>query len=276
MQTVSTVRVDGTTLAYRDLGSGPPVLLLHGWPTSSFLWRDVMPPLAERNRVLALDLPGFGASDKPLDANYDFAFFGGCLGAFLAALEIDEVALAVHDMGGPVGVHWALQQPERVTRLALLNTVLYPQFSEAVLEFVRMLTTADSRARITSTQGLEETMRLGVADTTSLTPELLAGVTDPFGTEAAREALARAGVSLSASGFTAIERQLPGLRIPVRVIYGERDRFLPDVADTMARVKRDVPRASSPPCLAVATSCRRTLPTRSGNYWHSSSPTIEP
>ena len=72
---LDTVQVDGLTIAYRELGSGPPVLLLHGWPTSSFLWRDVMEPIAEHNRVVAIDLPGFGASDKPLGVRYDFDLF---------------------------------------------------------------------------------------------------------------------------------------------------------------------------------------------------------
>lgn len=71
---LDTVEVDGLTLAYRSSGAGPSVLLLHGWPTSSYLWRDVIPPIAEHNRVIALDLPGFGQSSKPLDG-YDFAFF---------------------------------------------------------------------------------------------------------------------------------------------------------------------------------------------------------
>ena len=59
------VNVNGMNIAYRELGAGPPVLLLHGWPTSSFLWREVMVPIARRNRVIAPDLPGFGGSDKP-------------------------------------------------------------------------------------------------------------------------------------------------------------------------------------------------------------------
>jgi pimeloyl-ACP methyl ester carboxylesterase len=77
--TLDTVQVDGLTIAYRELGSGPPVLLLHGWPTSSFLWRDLMEPIAEHNRVVAIDLPGFGASDKPLGVRYDFDLFGRTL-----------------------------------------------------------------------------------------------------------------------------------------------------------------------------------------------------
>jgi haloalkane dehalogenase len=61
------VQVDGLDLHYLEAGAGEPVLLLHGWPTSAFLWRNVMPIMADRCRVIALDLPGFGASAKPLD-----------------------------------------------------------------------------------------------------------------------------------------------------------------------------------------------------------------
>lgn len=66
------VEVDGLDIAYREQGEGPAVLLVHGWPTSSYLWREVMPPVAVANRVVAVDLPGFGASAKPLDVDYGF------------------------------------------------------------------------------------------------------------------------------------------------------------------------------------------------------------
>lgn len=238
--TVQTVEAGGLTLAYRELGSGPPVLLLHGWPTSSFLWRGVMPPIARQNRVIALDLPGFGASDKP-DADYGFDFFERAIDGFLAALEIDQVGLAVHDLGGPVGLHWALHRPERVTKLALLNTLVYPEFSEAVLQFLRACRTPESREFLTSPAGLEAAMRLGVADDRNVTEEVLAGVREPFQTDASRRALADAGIGLDPEGFVEIARLLPSLRIPVRVVYGEQDPILPDIADTVARVKRDLP-----------------------------------
>src|SRR5262249_14571894 len=152
-----TVSVDGMTIAYRALGEGPPLLLLHGWPTSSFLWRKVMPALASAgNRVLAPDLPGFGASDKPLGIRYGFGFFDGVLDRFLAALGLGDavVGLVVHDLGGPLGVHWALERPARLGKLALLNTLLYPEFSETVLAFIRDLLEPSTRERLTSPEGL--------------------------------------------------------------------------------------------------------------------------
>jgi pimeloyl-ACP methyl ester carboxylesterase len=240
---LDTVEVDNLTLAYRELGSGPPVLLLHGWPTSSYLWREVMRPIAEHNRVLAIDLPGFGGSDKPLGVRYGFELFDRTLDGFLAALGIEQVGLAVHDLGGPIGLHWAVHRPQRVTRLALLNTLVYPEFSEAVLQFIKACSTPELRDQLTSPAGLEAAMGLGLADEASLTDEVLAAVREPFQSEESRRALADAGIGLEPEGFVEIARLLPSLRMPVRVVYGERDRILPDVAQTMARVKADLPQA---------------------------------
>jgi pimeloyl-ACP methyl ester carboxylesterase len=241
--TTRTTQVDGLQLAYRELGNGPPVLLLHGWPTSSFLWREVMVPIARTNRVVALDLPGFGASDKPPGIRYSFDFFSRTLDLFLARLNIDRLGLAVHDLGGPVGLHWALARPGRVTKLALLNTLVYPEFSDAVKEFVRACATPELREKLTSPAGLESIMRDGFADPAKLSGDVLAAVQAPFRTAEARRALADAGIGLSRKGFKEIARQLPTLQIPVRVVYGARDRVLPDVAETMARVKIDLPQA---------------------------------
>ena len=241
--TTKTAQLDGLRLAYRDLGDGPPVLLLHGWPTSSFLWREVMRPIARASRVVALDLPGFGASDKPVGIRYSFDFFGRTLDLFLAHLGIDQLGLAVHDLGGPVGLHWALNRPGRLTKLALLNTLVYPEFSEAVKEFVRACATPGLREQITSPAGLESILRDGLADPAKLSPEVLAAVQEPFRTPETRRALADAGIGVSRKGFVQIARRLPALRIPVRVVYGSRDRVLPDVAATMARVKADLPQA---------------------------------
>jgi pimeloyl-ACP methyl ester carboxylesterase len=241
---VKTVEVvNGTTLGYREMGAGPAVLLVHGWPTSSFLWREVMPVIAETNRVMAIDLPGFGASDKPPHSRYTFADFEHAIDGFLAALQIEQVAVAAHDIGGPVAVHWALSRPARVTRLALLNTLLYPEFDDSVIQFVIELATPATRAHRTSDAGLAEVMRLGMHDPALIDDDVLAGVFAPFDTADERRALALAGIGLEPHGFMEIAAGLGSLTMPVRAIYGEDDRVLPDVATTMARLAIDVPHA---------------------------------
>ena len=153
------------TLAYRELGAGPPVLLLHGWPTSSFLWRDVMAPIARANRVIALDLPGFGGSDKPRGRALRLrASSSGRSTGFLDALEIDEVGLAVHDLGGPIGVHWAVGRPERRDAAGAAEHARLPRVLRAVIEFVSADRTPGSASELTSPEGLDEVMRLGLAD----------------------------------------------------------------------------------------------------------------
>jgi pimeloyl-ACP methyl ester carboxylesterase len=240
---LETIEVEGLKIAYRSLGAGRPVLLLHGWPTSSFLWREVMRPIARSRRVLAPDLPGFGASDKPLDVRYGFDLFERILDGLAARLALDRIGLAVHDLGGPVGLHWALHRPGLVGELALLNTLVYPELSPEVVEFVRACRTPGEREKLTSPAGLEAILRAGLADGARLDPAVLAAVLEPFQTDAARRALAGAGVGISRRGMGEVARALPSFRGRVRIIYGARDRLLGDVAQTMARVKADLPQA---------------------------------
>ncbi len=237
------VEVDGLRLHYLESGTGEPVLMLHGWPTSSFLWRNVMPPVAETHRMIALDLPGFGLSDKPLDVSYSFRYFDRVLDGALDALEIDGVNLVVHDLGGPVGTYWASRHTERLRRLALLNTLIYPEVSWAVIAFVLALKTPLIRSYLCSPRGLRFALRFGVTDPKRLTDEAIRGVQAPFESREARRALIKAGCNLSPKGFAEIARWLPTLEVPVRGIYGERDRILPDIAETMERIQHDIPHA---------------------------------
>ena len=104
-------------------------------------------------------------------------------------------------------------------------------------------------------------MRLGLADERHLTDEALAAVREPFQSADSRRALADAGIGLQPEGFVEIARRLPSLRIPVRVIYGAQDRILPDIADTMARVKKDLPQAE----VTVLPDCGHFLQEEAGS-----------
>lgn len=237
------VRVEEQNLHYLVAGEGPPLLLLHGWPTSSFLWRHTLAPLARAHRVFALDLPGFGRSDKPRSASYSFRFYERALEGFLDALELADVGLAVHDLGGPVGLYWALRHQQRVRKLALLNTLVYPQPSWAVVAFVAASYLPGLRSLLVSPRGLRWAMELGVADRSRLTEEAILGVQAPFRDASARAALLKTAHSLHPAGMKEIAERLPTYRGPVRIIYGAKDRILPDVAKTMAHVQRDLPQA---------------------------------
>jgi haloalkane dehalogenase len=238
------IDVSGVRLHYLQVGDDaqPAVLLLHGWPTSSFLWRHTLEPIAAHGlRAIALDLPGFGRSDKPLDASYSFRYYERILEGFLEALELETVDLAVHDLGGPVGLYWGLRHQERMRALALLNTLAYPRPSLAVVAFVVASYLPLVGDYLVSSSGLELAMKIGLADRSKLTPEVVARVQEPFRTPAARRVLRKTAHALHLNGMIEIARRLPSYPGPVRIIYGARDRILPDVARTMQRVERDLP-----------------------------------
>lgn len=111
----------------REQGSGPVVLLVHGVPTSSFLYRKVIAALADQGlRAVAFDFPGLGLADRPRGFDYSWSGLARWMGAAVDALEIDRCHLVVHDIGGPVGCEWAIRHPDRVLSLTALNTLLDP------------------------------------------------------------------------------------------------------------------------------------------------------
>jgi len=259
-----TIEAAGLQLHYLEAGEGEPILLIHGFPTSSHLWRNVMPEIAATHRAIAIDLPGFGDSAKPLEASYSFRFYDGVLEAFVKALGIERTALAVHDLGGPVGLYWALAHPERLTHLALLNTLVYPETSWAVKLFILATYTPLLNDWLAGPAGIAFALRLGVEHKERITEEVLAPYQAPFRDKAARKALLKAGHGLHPAGFKEIAKRLPDLDIPVTCIYGENDRILPDVAKTMARVQRDLPQAELHPLPGCGHFLQEDQPTEVG------------
>jgi len=114
---------DGLRMHYVDEGAGSPVLLLHGEPTWAFLYRKMIPPLAGVARAVAPDYFGFGRSDKPtrlVDYSYDFHYRS--IERLADELDLRETTVVVQDWGGPIGVRLAVERPDRVGRLVILNT----------------------------------------------------------------------------------------------------------------------------------------------------------
>lgn len=111
---------------YVDEGSGPPMLLVHGTPTWSFEYRHLIRAFAPRFRVIAPDHLGFGLSDRPATFAYTPEAHAEVLASFVAALDLQNVLLVVHDFGGPIALRLALERPSRVTRVVILNSWMWP------------------------------------------------------------------------------------------------------------------------------------------------------
>ena len=125
------VEVDGVRVFYRAAGqaNAPVVLLLHGFPTSSFMFRELIPRLASDYRVLAPDLPGFGFTEVPSDRKYVYTFdqLALTIEAFTRALKLDRYAVYVFDYGAPTGFRLAMAHPERVTAIVSQNGNAYEE-----------------------------------------------------------------------------------------------------------------------------------------------------
>jgi len=133
---VRTIEADGVSLFYREAGQAdaPVILLLHGFPTSSHMFRDLIPQLARKYRVIAPDLPGFGFTNVPPARNYRYTFdsLARTIGAFVDALGLTRYAIYVFDYGAPVGYRLALAHPERISAIISQNGNAYEEgLSEA-------------------------------------------------------------------------------------------------------------------------------------------------
>jgi pimeloyl-ACP methyl ester carboxylesterase len=242
---MQSTRIDagGIGIHLLEAGTGAPALFLHGYPTNAQLWRHVIPAVGRRRRALAIDLPGFGDSDAPNDARYDLAFVHQTIDAVLDALGIDKLGLCVHDAGGYYGLTWAVAHPERITDLCLLNTLASPAAGFIVRATIGAFQTPGLRSTMLTQWGLRMGMNIGMSRR-RLDTHAMSLYTAPFLKASHREAFLKC---LRTFDFRALEDVDRGMaqfsKIPVRMIYGTKDRILPAVAQTMDRVKEHLPHA---------------------------------
>ena len=119
------VDVEGLRMHYVEEGTGDPILFLHGNPTSSYLWRNIIPHLSSHGRCIAPDLVGFGKSDKPKSA-YRFFDHVRYVEGFIEKLGLTNITLVIHDWGSALGFHYAMRHEDNVKGLAFMEAILAP------------------------------------------------------------------------------------------------------------------------------------------------------
>lgn len=119
------IEVKGAKMHYIDEGEGDPILFLHGNPTSSYLWRNVIPHVTALGRCIAPDLMGFGKSDKP-ESEYRFYDHADYLDAFIEALGLTNITLVIHDWGSALGFHYASRHADNMKGIAFMEALLMP------------------------------------------------------------------------------------------------------------------------------------------------------
>lgn len=210
------VRVSAGDMAYADEGDGPPVLLLHGLPTSSHLWRDLVPMLSIRFRAIAPDLLGYGASDKPADAPLGIEAQARYVRELLTYLGVDRFAVVGHDIGG--GIAQLLAVDPGVEAVALVDAI---GFDAWPVDGVRRLQAKDEADASLVERFVRGSFDLGMSHREVLSERDLDAYLAPW--LADPPALLRVARALDGEGLRAI----PAIDAPSFILWGEDDPFLP-------------------------------------------------
>ncbi len=245
------IQVAAARVAYRDDGGGPPLLLLHGCPFSSYIWRHVIPLLRPHFRCIAPDVLGLGDTETPADADWSLPAQAATVVGLLDTLDIDAAHVVAHDHGAAIAQLIAAHHPSRIRRLVLTNAEAYDNWpSRAELPFIRatqlplignLVMWAWARPAL-----LRYALRSGraVHDPAVLTPELLRGYIAANLADRHRRAKTRRFLAgqLDPANNRATSDALPGLRSfnhPTLIVWGRDDpHFGPEWAE---RLRRDIP-----------------------------------
>jgi len=225
-------------LAFREQGEGPTALLLHGYPNSSYLWRDVLPAVAGAgHRAVAPDLLGFGDSDLDGRAG-TWEDQVEALEAFVTEHDLAPLALIVHDWGGLIGLRWACEHPDAVSALVLMSTGFFPDGKWHGMAKAMRSGDLDEAMETMTREGFGGLMQ-------QAEPNAGEDAVDEYFKAFATPERARAGLALYKSGdfekLAPYEGRLAALDVPTLLLWGAKDDYAP--IGGAHRFKKEIPHA---------------------------------
>jgi pimeloyl-ACP methyl ester carboxylesterase len=218
------IKVKDHDIHYLKQGEGAPLILVHGFACSTYTWRKLIPLLADHHTVYALDLLGFGLSDKPPDGNYDLRSQGSLVLDFMNALHLPSATLVGHSMGGVVVAYAAVEAPEQVKALVLVDAGFYSGGAPAFLKYIFF-----PLDRIMAKQFYTKEMRMksfsrSYYNKSLITDEVMEGYMLPTTTPHAVDALARMMKEVGPRKYEGISEHISE---PTLIVWGEQDLPIP-------------------------------------------------
>jgi pimeloyl-ACP methyl ester carboxylesterase len=224
--TTSICKIGDTEIAYFAKGKGQPVLLLHGITTYSFIWRKISPLLETGYRVLGIDLPGCGASSKGVEKAFSIKNHAFLLNDFLEEIGIQKMHLVGHDVGGGIAQIFAVNFPEKLFSLTLVNSVAYDFWPVQPIIAMRTPIIRQLAMSTLDKGALQLVVRRGLYHKKNLTKELLDFFWEPMKTKEGRKAFLHFAASLDNNELLEIEEKLHQLQLPVLIMRGDADQYL--------------------------------------------------
>ena len=218
---------DGVAMHYIDEGQGTPVLMLHGNPTWSYLYRNVIKALAGSCRAIAPDYPGFGFSDHPAGYGYTPQEHAGWINSLVDHLALDQFVLVVQDWGGPIGLSLAVDRPEQVAGLVICNTWCWPTNLTGRIFSLVIGGPLGKYLHLQHNFFANKIVPSGISNPDRKPPEVLKAYTDPFPTPESRYGtyVFPREIRKSDAWLAEIEAKLSRLRDkPVELVWAMQDR----------------------------------------------------
>jgi pimeloyl-ACP methyl ester carboxylesterase len=234
------LRTQRGEIAYRSLGEGPPVVLVHGTPSRSLVWRQVAPVLARRHRVIAWDLLGFGDSERHVEQDVSLVAHGEVLAELVEQLELDRPAFVGHDIGGAVALRAHLVEAVPISRLALVDAVvLAPWITPRTRAMQQDLERWGQLPDPELARTIEAHLRSATAG--RLAPDVFAALFGQWEGERGQALYLRNLAQFDERHTIEFEGRLPAIEAPTLVVWGEQDAWLP--VETSERIAALIPGA---------------------------------
>jgi pimeloyl-ACP methyl ester carboxylesterase len=230
MKKYKSININNVNIAYREEGRGQPVILVHGFAASSYTWLTLVRSLPSGFRYIALDLKGFGHSDKPRDKNYSAYDQAKILTEFINELDLDNVVIIGHSFGGMVSLVSLISNSikNRVAGLVLVDTVAY---FKHIPDFIAKL-----RIPVASMLGLElfsprelvlQVLKEVFYDHSKITEEMISAYAENLGLPEAKRSLVRSASQFASEEMKHIHEKFNQIRVPTLIISGSADRVIP-------------------------------------------------
>jgi pimeloyl-ACP methyl ester carboxylesterase len=222
----NTVEIQGNSIVYYRGGTGKTIMFVHGITTYSFIWRKMVPWFIDNYDVILIDLLGCGDSDKPLNEDFSLKRQAFLIKEFSGKMGLSQFHMVCHDVGGGVGQIFAVNFPEMLYDLTLINTVAYNFWP--VQPIIAMRTPIIRQIAMSSLDlGMFELLvKRGLYDKTHLSHELMEHFWKPMKTAEGRKGFLHFAKCLDNKNLTQIENEIRQLPMPVLIIRGEADVYL--------------------------------------------------